>query len=71
MGINRLFLGAFNTKILGEEIKVKKDKTFDEILHEEHAKLMQLISRIEKKRTAEPLCRKHNLKTEYFPPSHE
>ena len=72
MGINRLFLGAFNAKIFGEKIREKKDKTFDEILQEEHEKLMQLVSKMEKKMdkqwTTEHLYRKYNLKTKYHSP---
>ncbi len=50
MGINRLFLGPFNTKVFGEKIKKKHDnKVFDEILQEEHAKLMQVVSKMGKK----------------------
>jgi len=71
VGVNRLFLGAFNAKVFGEEIIEKKDKTFDEILQEEHAKLIQLVSKMEKKWTTEHLCRKYNLKTEYHSPFSE
>ncbi len=49
MGINRLFLGPFNAKVFGEEIIEKEDRTFDEVLREEHAKLTKLIVEIEKK----------------------
>jgi hypothetical protein len=50
VGINRLFLGAFNTKVFGEKIKEKYDtKVFDDILQEEHEKLMQVVSKMEKK----------------------
>ena len=48
MGVDRLFLGAFNAKVFGEEIIEKREKSFDEILREEHAKLIQLVSRMEK-----------------------
>ena len=48
MGVDRLFLGAFNAKVFGEEIIEKRDKSFDEILREEHAKLIQLVSRMKK-----------------------
>ncbi len=51
VAVDRLFLGAFNAKIFGERIieKIEKtEKTFDEILREEHAKLIQLVSRMEK-----------------------
>ena len=48
MGVDRLFLGAFNAKVFGEEIIEKRDKSFDEILREEHAKLIQLVFRMEK-----------------------
>jgi len=65
LGINRYFLGAFNAKVFGEEIIEKRDKTFDKILQEEHAKLLQLVSNMGKKRTIEHLCRKYNLKTKY------
>ncbi len=68
MGVNRLFLGAFNAKVFGEEIIEKKEKTFDQILQEEHAKLIQLASKMEKKWTTEHLCRKYNLKTKYHSP---
>ena len=65
MGVNRIFLGAFNAKVFGEEIIEKKDKTFDQILQEEYTKLIQLTSRMEKKWTTEPLCQKYNLKNKY------
>ena len=71
MGVNRIFLGAFNAKVFGEKIIEKKDKTFDQILQEEHAKLIQLASKMEKKWTTEHLCRKYNLKTKYYSPSGE
>ncbi len=72
MGINRLFLGPFNTKVFGEKIKKKHDnKVFDEILQEEHAKLMQVVSKMEKKWNTKNLCRKYNLKEEYYLPSNE
>ncbi len=71
MGVNRIFLGAFNAKVFGEEIIEKKNKTFDEILHEEQTKLMQLVSKMEKKWTTEHLCRKYNLKSKYHSPSDE
>ncbi len=68
MGVNRLFLGAFNAKVFGEEIIEKKNKTFDEILQEEQTKLMQLVSKMGEKWTLEHLCRKYNLKTKYHSP---
>ncbi len=72
VGINRLFLGPFNTKVFGEKIKKKHDnKVFDEILQEEHAKLMQVVSKMEKKWNTKNLCRKYNLKEEYHLPSNE
>ncbi len=71
MGVNRLFLGAFNAKVFGEEIIEKKDKTFDQILQEEQAKLIQVVSNMEKKWTTEHLYRKYNLKTKYHSPSGE
>ena len=71
MGVNRLFLGAFNAKVFGEKIIEKKEKTFDEILQEEHAKLIQIVSRMEKKWTIENLCRKYDIKTKYHSPSGE
>jgi hypothetical protein len=71
VGVNRIFLGAFNAKVFGEEIIEKKNKTFDEILHEEQTKLMQLVSKMEKKWTTEHLCRKYNLKSKYHSPSDE
>ena len=49
MGIDRLFLGAFNAKVFGGEIIEEREKSFDEILREEHAKLIQLVSRMKKK----------------------
>lgn len=71
MGINRIFLGAFNAKVFGEEIIEKEDKTFDQILQEEYSKLIQLASRMEKKWTTEPLYQKYNLKTKHHSPSGE
>ena len=72
MAINRLFLGLFNTKICGEEITNKKiDKTFDEILQEEQSKLMQMVSKMEKKWTTEHLYQKYDLKPKYHSPFNE
>ena len=71
MGINRIFLGAFNAKVFGEEIIEKNDKTFDQILQEEQAKLIQLVSKMEKKWTTEHLYRKYSLKAKYHSPSGE
>ena len=62
MGINRHFLGPYNAKVFGEKIKEKQDKVFDVKLEEEHAKLVQLVSKLEKKWNTEKLCRKYNLK---------
>jgi hypothetical protein len=65
VGINRLFLGAFNTKVFGEKIKEKYDhKVFDDILQEEHEKLMQVVSKMEKKWNTEDLSTKYDLKEE-------
>ncbi|MBT3353993.1 MAG: hypothetical protein HN402_03655 [Candidatus Scalindua sp.] len=72
MGINRLFLGAFNTKVFGEKIKEKYDtKVFDDILQEEHEKLMQVVSKMEKKLNTENLSRKYDLKEKYHLPASE
>ncbi len=71
MAVDRLFLGAFNAKIFGEEIIDKEEKTFNEVLQEEHAKLIQLVSRMEKKWTLEQLCRKYKLEAKYHSPSGE
>jgi len=65
VGINRIFLGPYNAKVFGEEIKEKQDKVFDVNLEEEHEKLVQLVSKLEKKWNTEKLCRKYNLKTKY------
>ncbi|MCP4976745.1 MAG: hypothetical protein GY931_11330 [Maribacter sp.] len=71
MGINRLFLGPFNAKVFGEEIKEKEDKTFDEVLREEHAKLTKLITEMEKKWNTENISNKSELKTKYHLPFNE
>ncbi len=74
VAVDRLFLGAFNAKIFGEKIiekREKTEKTFDEILREEHAKLIQLVSRMEKKWTIGQLCRKYKLEPKYYSPSGE
>ncbi len=71
MGVNRLFLGAFNAKVFGEEIIEKTERTFDEILQEENEKLIQLVSRMEKKWTIGQLCRKYNLEPKFHLPSGE
>ena len=72
MGINRVFLGAFSTKVFGEKIKEKHDtKVFDEILQEEHSKLMQVVSKMEKKWNIEDLSLKYDLKEEYHLPFSE
>jgi hypothetical protein len=69
VGINRLFLGSFNAKVFGEEIKEKHDKVFDEFLQDEHEKLVQLISDMEKKWNTHSLSRKYDLKEKYHLPS--
>ena len=71
MGINRFFLGPFNAKVFGEEIKEKHDKVYDKILQEEHAKLVQLVSKMEKKWNTENLYRKYDLKAKYHLPTNE
>ncbi len=72
MGINRLFLGAFNTKVFGEKIKEEHDtRAFDDILQEEHSKLMQVVSKMEKKWNTEDLSTKYDLKEEYHLPFNE
>ena len=72
MGINRLFLGAFSTKVFGEKIKEKHDtKVFDDILQEEHSKLMQVVSKMEKKWNTGDLSTKYDLKEEYHLPFSE
>ena len=71
MGVDRLFLGAFNAKVFGEEIIEKREKSFDEILREEHAKLIQLVSRMKKEWTIGQLCRKYNLEPKYHSSSGE
>ena len=71
MGVDRLFLVAFNTKVFGEEIIEKREKSFDEILREEHAKLIQLVSRMKKKWTIGQLYRKYNLEPKYHSSSGE
>jgi len=71
VGINRFFLGPFKAKIFGEEIKEKQDKVFDKILHEEQAKLVQLVSEMEKEWNTGKLCRKYNLKMKYNASSNE
>ena len=71
VAVDRLFLGAFNAKIFGEKIiekREKTEKTFDEILREEHAKLIQPVSRMEKKWTIGQLCRKYKLEPKYHSP---
>ncbi len=75
MGINRLFLGQFNAKIFGEEIKEKQDNVFDNVsdkaMQEEHAKLLQVVSEMEKKWNTDGLSRKYDLKTKYDTSSNE
>jgi hypothetical protein len=71
VGVNRLFLGAFNAKVFGEEIIEKKEKSFDEILQEEHIKLIQLVSKMGKKRTLENLYQKYNKEAKYNSSSDE
>ncbi len=72
MAIDRLFLGAFNTKVFGEKIKEKHDtKVFDDILQEEYSKLMQVVSKMEKKWNTEDLSTKYDLKEEYHLPFSE
>ncbi len=72
MGINRLFLGAFNTKVFGEKIKEKHDtKVFDDILQEEHEKLMQVVSKMVKECNIEDLSTKYDLKEVYHLPPGE
>ncbi len=71
MAVDRLFLGAFNAKVFGEEIIEKREISFDEILREEHAKLIQLVSKMQKECTIGRLCRKYNLNAKYHLPSGE
>ncbi len=71
MAVDRLFLGAFNAKVFGEEIIEKKEISFDEVLREEHEKLIQLVSRMGKKWTTGQLCRKYNLEPKFHLPSGE
>ncbi|MHC4267893.1 MAG: hypothetical protein ACYSWS_07445 [Planctomycetota bacterium] len=71
MGINRCFLGPFNAKIFGEEIIEKEDKSFDEVLQEEHAKLTKLITEMEKKWNTENISSKSDLKIKYHLPFNE
>ncbi len=74
MAIDRLFLGAFNTKVFGEEIKEKHDhdtKVFDDILQDEHEKLMQLVSKMVKECNIEDLSTKYDLKEAYHLPPGE
>ncbi len=71
MGLNGLFLGPFNAKVFGEEIKEKEDKSFDEVLQEEHAKLTKLIIEMEKKWNTENIPSKSELKTKYHLPFNE
>lgn len=71
MGINRLFLGPFNAKVFGEEIKEKHSQVFDELLQEEYAKLVQVVLKMEKKWNTENLCRKYDLKASYHTSSNE
>ncbi len=71
MGINRLFLGPFNAKVFGEEIIEKEDKTFDEVLQEEHTKLTKLITEMEKKWNTDNIPSKSDLKTKYHLPFNE
>ena len=67
MAIDRIFLGAFNTKVFGEKIKEKHDtKVFDDILQEEHEKLMQVVSKMEKEWNTENLNTKYDLKKEEY-----
>lgn len=68
MGVNRFFLGPFNAKVFGEEIIEKVDRTFDEVLKEEHVKLTKLITEMEKKWNTENICYKSDLKTKYHLP---
>ena len=68
MGINRYFLGPFNAKVLGEEIIEKEDRTFDEVLQDEHTKLTNLIAEMEKKWNTENICYKSDLKIKYHLP---
>lgn len=71
MGINRFFLGPFNAKICGEEIKEKEDKTFDKVLHEEHTKLTNLIVEMGKKWKTDNIASKSDLKIKYHLPFNE
>lgn len=60
MGVNRVFRVFFNPKILDEEALVAKEKTFDEILQEEYAKLIQLVSEAQAKGTVENFYKNYN-----------
>lgn len=44
MGISRVFQDYFKAEFLEEEIIQEQEKSFDKILQEENARLMQLMS---------------------------
>ncbi len=71
MGINRFFLGPFNAKVFGEEIIEKDEKSFDEVLKEEHAKLTKLITEMKKKWNTENISNKSDLKSKYHLPHND
>ncbi len=60
MRIIRFFHNFSCPEVFGEEITQEQEKSFDKILQEEHARLVQLISEAQGNGTAEHLYLKYN-----------
>ncbi|ODS33565.1 MAG: hypothetical protein SCARUB_01299 [Candidatus Scalindua rubra] len=60
MRIYRFFPRFFSAKIYDEEITQKHEKTFDEILQEEHTRLIKLISEAIENADIKQLYQKYN-----------
>ena len=63
MRIIRFFHDFSCPEVFGEEITQEQEKSFDKILQEEHARLVQLISEAQGNGTAEQLYLKYNPRT--------
>ncbi len=59
MGISRVFQDYFKAELLEEEIIQEQEKSFDKILQEENARLMQLMSEKPENVNIEKLYKKY------------
>ncbi len=59
MGISRVFQDYFKAELLEEEIIQEQEKSFDKILQEENARLMQLMAEKPENVNIEKLYKKY------------